>query len=56
MVMVNHSTKLFSLVKPKEDIDRRNEVSDDFYSTSAMREEMTGVISQSITLCNIKIE
>jgi hypothetical protein len=33
----------------KEDIDRRNEIADDFYSTSAMREEMTGVISQSMT-------
>lgn len=32
-----------------EDIDRRTKIRDDFYATPAMVEEMTGVVSQSMT-------
>jgi len=31
------------------DVDKRNEIKDDFYATPTMLEEMTGVVSQSLT-------
>jgi hypothetical protein len=51
MVMVNHSTKLFSFGKTaKEDIDRRNEVSDDFFYVSYERRNDRSYFSISTSL------